>query len=108
MRVVREYIAQYPDPISVQAGARVVVGADDPEFPGWRWCTGPDGRSGWVPEQLLDRTGQEASDAPGLHRPGVECAGRSGSDPAPRGQRMGVGEHCGRWSWVDSRILYGG
>jgi SH3-like domain-containing protein len=37
-----------------------LVGADDPEFPGWRWCTGADGRSGWVPEQFLRRDGQNA------------------------------------------------
>ena len=34
MRVVLEYTAQYPDPITVRAGDRVVVGADDPAFPG--------------------------------------------------------------------------
>jgi SH3-like domain-containing protein len=57
MRVVREYAAQYPDPITVRGGDRVVVGAGDPEFPGWRWCTGADGRAGWVPEQLLGSAG---------------------------------------------------
>ena len=30
-------------------------GKDDPEHPGWRWCTAPDGRSGWVPEEILQR-----------------------------------------------------
>ena len=60
MRVVREYAAQYPDPITVQAGDRVLVGADDPEFPGWRWSRGPDGRAGWVPEPLLQQEGSEA------------------------------------------------
>ena len=59
MRVVREHTAQYPDPIVVRRGDRVLVGADDPEFPGWWWCTGPDGRSGWVPEPLLQREGAE-------------------------------------------------
>ena len=59
MRVVREYTAQYPDPIAVRAGDRVVVGADDPEFPGWWWCTGPDRRAGWVPAQLMRREGPE-------------------------------------------------
>lgn len=59
-RVVREYTALYSDPITVHAGERVLVGADDPEFPGWRWCTGPDGRAGWVPEQLLQRAGTDA------------------------------------------------
>jgi hypothetical protein len=37
---------------------RVIVGADDPEFPG-RWYTGPDGRAGWVPAELVRREGQE-------------------------------------------------
>lgn len=59
-RVTREYTAQYPDPITVQAGDRVLVGADDPEHPGWRWCTGPDGRAGWVPEPLLQQEGSGA------------------------------------------------
>ena len=58
--VVREYAAQYPDPITVHAGDRVLVGADDPAFPGWRWCRGPDGREGWVPEQLLQMDGSLA------------------------------------------------
>jgi hypothetical protein len=61
MRVTRAYAAQYPDPITVRAGDRVAVGRGDPEFPGWRWCTGPDGRTGWVPEQLLRADGSEAS-----------------------------------------------
>ena len=59
MRVVRAYTAQYPDPITVRAGDRVVVGADDPEFPGWWWCTGPDRRAGWVPAELMRREGAE-------------------------------------------------
>jgi SH3-like domain-containing protein len=58
--VVREYAAQYADPITVHAGDRVLVGADDPAFPGWRWCRGPDGREGWVPEQLLRMDGSFA------------------------------------------------
>lgn len=60
MRVVRAYVAQYADPITVRAGDQVVIGRDDPEFPGWWWCTGPDGRAGWVPEELLQQTGAEA------------------------------------------------
>jgi SH3-like domain-containing protein len=59
-RVARDYTAQYPDPITVRAGDRVQVGRDDPEFPGWRWCTGPDGRAGWVPEDLLRSDGATA------------------------------------------------
>jgi hypothetical protein len=60
VRVVRDYVAQYPDPITVRAGDRVLVGVDDPEFPGWRWCTGPDRRAGWVPEPFFEAHGREA------------------------------------------------
>ena len=37
------------------------VGREDPEFPGWKWCTARDGRSGWVPIELLSGTGPEAN-----------------------------------------------
>jgi SH3-like domain-containing protein len=59
-RVARDYTTQYLDPITVRAGDQVQVGRDDPEFPGWRWCTAPDGRAGWVPEDLLRRDGATA------------------------------------------------
>ena len=57
VRITRDYRPQYPDPIQARAGARVKVGQADPEFPGWRWCTAADGRSGWVPEELLQHSG---------------------------------------------------
>jgi SH3-like domain-containing protein len=52
--VVRDYAAQYADPIVVARGAPVLVERDDPEFPGWWWCCAPDGRAGWVPVEFLD------------------------------------------------------
>lgn len=46
---VREsYAVQYPDPIRVNAGARVTVGRRDEVFTHWRWCRADDGREGWV------------------------------------------------------------
>jgi len=60
-RIAQDYSTQYPNPITVRAGDRVEVGRDDPENPGWRWCTGPDGREGWVPEDLLQPDGSGAS-----------------------------------------------
>jgi hypothetical protein len=91
VRVVRDYSAQYPDPIAARAGDRLGVGADDPEFPGWWWCTGPDGRAGWVPEQLLRREGQEAV----LLRdyPARELSVRAGAD-------VTVHEVISGWVWV--------
>ena len=59
--MVGDYTPKYPDPLTARAGDRVLVGTDDPEYPGWRWCTGPDGRMGWVPEQWLRREGPQAT-----------------------------------------------
>ncbi len=53
VRVTREYKPQYPDPLCGHAGDRVSVGREDPDWPGWKWCTAADGRQGWVPVELL-------------------------------------------------------
>jgi hypothetical protein len=91
VRVVREYSAQYPDPITVHAGDRVLVGADDPEFPGWRWCTGPDGRAGWVPESFLQPQGMEVV----MRRDYTarELSVRAGAE-------VSVGETDSGWVWA--------
>ena len=60
VRVVTAWTAHYTDPIAVRAGDPVTVGRADDEYPGWRWCTGPDGREGWMLEALLDRTVEPA------------------------------------------------
>ena len=52
---------QYPDPISVTAGEAVLVGSEDGEFPGWRWCKASNGREGWIPVELLSNKGAEAT-----------------------------------------------
>lgn len=54
VHVVRDFHAQYTDPIAVEAGDPVRVGREDDEFPGWWWCTAPDGRAGWVPGEILE------------------------------------------------------
>ena len=51
--MVRDYAAQYADPIVVPRDAEVLVERDDAEFPDWWWCSAPDGRAGWVPAELL-------------------------------------------------------
>ena len=38
----------------------VHVGREDPEFPGWKWCTASDARSGWVPVELLSGPAPQA------------------------------------------------
>lgn len=54
--VIADYERPYADPIRVRAGDTV---RPDPErtkttdLLGWTWCTGPDGRSGWVPNAWM-------------------------------------------------------
>ena len=60
VRVKLEHRVEYPDPIEITSGGKVNVGREDDEFPGWKWCTGPDGREGWVPIELLSNPGPEA------------------------------------------------
>ena len=50
------YAVQYPDPITLSAGAEVTVVRRDDEFTHWVWCRAIDGREGWVPETILSST----------------------------------------------------
>jgi SH3-like domain-containing protein len=106
VRVTRDYVAQYPDPITVRAGDRVSVGKDDPEFPGWRWCTGPDQRGGWVPDQLLHRDG---SDVRMLRDyTARELSVRAGSEVVIHDRMAGwlwVGDADGNEGWIPDSCL---
>jgi hypothetical protein len=54
IKVIKPYTAQYPDPISFEAGATVHVEHDDPEWPGWFWCRVASGKVGWVHRSFLE------------------------------------------------------
>jgi SH3-like domain-containing protein len=60
VRIRSEYRVQYPDPITLVAGAKVRVEGEDDEFPGWKWCRATDDREGWVPAELLSAQGTES------------------------------------------------
>lgn len=50
--VIADYERPYADPIRVRAGDVVELDTErtkSTDFLGWTWCTGPDGRAGWVP-----------------------------------------------------------
>jgi Variant SH3 domain len=53
-RCIRQYTVFYENPITVKRGDTVIAGKFDTEWPTFRWCTGPDSREGWMPENLLD------------------------------------------------------
>jgi uncharacterized protein YgiM (DUF1202 family) len=60
VRVKRARAIQYSDPLAVAAGEKVIVGREDNEFPGWKWCKASNGREGWIPIELLSDEGAEA------------------------------------------------
>lgn len=60
-RVTRDYQSQYPDPIAFQVGETLTLGRQDDEWPGWVWCTSTAGKSGWAPEQFIERHGEIGS-----------------------------------------------
>lgn len=46
------YARPYEDPVSLKAGERILIDSEktkETDILGWSWCTGPDGRQGWVP-----------------------------------------------------------
>jgi hypothetical protein len=58
-RVIADYQALYPDPLSMRAGEPLNVSEkaeywnDNPDWM-WIWCTDQRGKSGWVPKGGID------------------------------------------------------
>jgi len=60
-RVISDYDAIYPDPISGQAGDQLAIDESrETDIPGWVWCIHPSGKCGWTPVAWLDRQGNSA------------------------------------------------
>ncbi len=70
-RVIADYQAEFPDPISVSAGETFQVSEkvefwnDNPDWV-WIWCTDQRGKQGWVPKNVISfnsdgRTGTSLS-----------------------------------------------
>lgn len=52
-RIVRDYRAQYPNPIRFAQGEIVTLGERDTEWPAFIWATTADGNAGWAPFDWL-------------------------------------------------------
>jgi uncharacterized protein YgiM (DUF1202 family) len=59
-RVVADYRCAFPDPLILRTGDELVTSDKVTEWPGWVWCTAKTGKSGWVPESYIARTGRAA------------------------------------------------
>jgi len=78
----------------MRAGDPVTVGRRDTTWPEYVWCTGPDGREGWVPEAFLEPTGGDA------RRARCDYDARE-LDVAP-GDVVLAGEEAGGWFWCET------
>jgi SH3-like domain-containing protein len=55
-RAVSDWEASSKYPIRLEAGDPVSVGPRDDTWTEYRRCVGPEGREGWVPDQVLRET----------------------------------------------------
>ena len=59
-RVNREHKASYTYSMVAEKGESVKIGEEDPEMPGWFWCTDENGVTAWVPNTYLEKRGDTA------------------------------------------------
>ena len=92
--VVVAHQSNYPDPIRLRAGDKVLVAgpadASESEWPGWRWCTDPQGRRGWVPEQFLQHDGMRAT---------ALCDYDATELTVAVGEELVLGREVNGWTW---------
>lgn len=61
-RVIKAYESPYPRASEFPKGSHVKVVKeyqDDPQWPNWFWCVGPDNTAAWVPGQFLQLDGKK-------------------------------------------------
>ena len=105
-RVIAEnWTASYGEPIAVQADDPVMLTGRRDSWDGhvWLWARGPDGREGWVPDDLIDGAGRarRAFDAAEL-----SCLAGEALDmlEATHGW-VRARDADGRCGWVPERVL---
>lgn len=57
VKVIKDYKAQYLDPIELNVGDRVILGEEekDDKWIGWIWAESVNNKkSGWIPMQIID------------------------------------------------------
>ena len=90
--ILSEYTAIYADPIAVRRGDRLIIGQADTDWPAFVWCTGPDGRSGWMPAQFFEQDTAES---------GVALRDYSALELSVQAdEHVTLVEEAGGWWWV--------
>lgn len=60
-KVTKAYTSAYPDPIKVKTGETLKVGDKKSDWPGWTWCTNQNGKSGWLPDSYIKKSGSNCT-----------------------------------------------
>ncbi len=93
-RVNLAYQKAYADPIRMQAGEALSIGDKETEWPGWIWCTGRNGKSGWVPAKYVER-----QDHTGIALYDYDATELSVS----AGQMLSLGQEESGWVWCTNQ-----
>lgn len=93
-KVIVDYQSPYTEPFFIKRGEAVQIGERDTEWPGWIWCTNAGGKSRWVPESYLHRTGDK-----GLAVRDYEATELS----VQVGEQVTGGQEVSGWVWCTNR-----
>ncbi len=55
--VTQAHTKSYADPLVVREDEIVSLGDRDDEWPGWIWCVDKAAQGGWLPEEIVEQTG---------------------------------------------------
>jgi SH3-like domain-containing protein len=58
--IIKPHVRSYEESLSASNGVTLVITPKESEWPGWLWCTTPDGRSGWVPQAFVKQEDNRA------------------------------------------------
>lgn len=59
-KVIKDHTKSYPDSVRFNSGDKVTITEKESKWPNWAWCTNKSGECGWVPENYLDITENDA------------------------------------------------
>ncbi|MDR1134159.1 MAG: hypothetical protein LBL05_08330 [Synergistaceae bacterium] len=53
--VIENHRTEFPDPIILKQGEKVIIGEESANWPNWVFCTKSDGSNkGWIPKQIIN------------------------------------------------------
>ena len=106
--VVMDYSAQFPDPISVNAGEvfhvseKVEPWNNNPNWL-WVWCTNQRGKSGWVPKDIIVLSADGKSGTVRDPYDATELSVATGEELVAHQEAVGwfwCTNHAGKSGWV--------